>query len=97
VYARAVTLAAAWPEPEADYEPACRKLLGVLDEIQVLNRPTDVWMLEPAVMRAREVPGEQTTVATAPQLENEFRRLRGCSIRTDRHPSCGEEERMNQL
>jgi hypothetical protein len=53
------------PEPEADYEPACGKLLGVLDEIQVLNRPTEVRMPEPAIIRAREVPDEQTTVATA--------------------------------
>jgi hypothetical protein len=53
------------PEPEADYEPACGKLLGVLDEIQVLNRATEARMPEPAVMRAQEVPGEQTTVATA--------------------------------
>ncbi len=51
------------PEPEADYELACGELLGVLDEIQVLNRPTEARMPEPAVMRAREVPGEQTTVA----------------------------------
>ncbi len=52
------------PEPEADYEPASGKLLGVLDEIQVLDRPTEARMPEPAVMRAREVPSEQTTVAT---------------------------------
>jgi hypothetical protein len=32
------------PEPETDYEPACGKLLGVLDEIQVLNRLTEVRM-----------------------------------------------------
>jgi hypothetical protein len=48
------------PEPEADYEPAFGKLLGVPDEIQVLNRPMEVRMPEPAIMRAREVPGEQT-------------------------------------
>jgi hypothetical protein len=53
------------PEPEADCKPACGELLGVLDEIQVLNRPTEERMPEPAVMRAREVPGEQTTVAMA--------------------------------
>jgi hypothetical protein len=53
------------PEPEADYEPACGKLLGVLDEIQVLNRATEARMPEPAVMKAQEVPGEQTAVATA--------------------------------
>jgi hypothetical protein len=38
------------PELEADYELACGKLLGVLDEIQVLNRPTEVRVPEPAVM-----------------------------------------------
>jgi hypothetical protein len=53
------------PEPEADYEPACGKLLGVLDEIQVLNRATEARMPEPAVMKAQEVPGEQTAMATA--------------------------------
>jgi hypothetical protein len=53
------------PEPEADYEPACGKLLGVLDEIQVLNRATEARMPGPAVMRAWEVTGEQATVATA--------------------------------
>jgi hypothetical protein len=53
------------PEPEADCEPPSGRLLGVLDEIQVLERPTEARMPEPAVMRAREVPGEQTTVATA--------------------------------
>ncbi len=40
------------PEPEADYKLACGELLGVLDEIQVLNRPTEAQMPEPAVMRA---------------------------------------------
>jgi hypothetical protein len=54
-------------------------------------------MPDPAVMRAEEVPGEQTAVEQLPQLENKSRRLRGCSIRTDRHPSCGKEERMNRL
>jgi hypothetical protein len=53
------------PEPEADYGQACGKLLGVLDEIQVLNRATEARMPEPAVIKAQEVPGEQTTVATA--------------------------------
>jgi hypothetical protein len=53
------------PEPEADYKPAHGGLLGVLDEIQVLEGPTEARMPEPAVMRAREMPGEQTTVATA--------------------------------
>ncbi len=46
------------PEPETDYEPAYGGLLGVLDEIQVLEGPTEARMPEPAVMRAREVPGE---------------------------------------
>jgi hypothetical protein len=53
------------PEPETDYEPAYGGLLGVLDEIQVLEGPTEARMPEPAVMRTREAPGEQTTVATA--------------------------------
>ncbi len=53
------------PEPETDYEPAYGGLLGVLDEIQVLDGPTEARMPEPVVMRAREVPGEQTTKATA--------------------------------
>jgi hypothetical protein len=53
------------PEPEADYKPAHGGLLGVLDEIQVLEGLTEAPMPEPAVMRAREMPGEQTTVATA--------------------------------
>jgi hypothetical protein len=53
------------PEPEADCEPASGKLLGVLNEIQVLDRPKEARMPEPAVMRAREVSGERTTVATA--------------------------------
>jgi hypothetical protein len=53
------------PEPEADYKLACGEQLGVLDEIQVLDRPTEARMPEPAVRRAREVSGEQTTVATA--------------------------------
>jgi hypothetical protein len=52
-------------EPEADYKPARGGLLGVLDEIQVLEGPTEARMPEPAGMRAREMPGEQTTVATA--------------------------------
>jgi hypothetical protein len=53
------------PELEGDYEPACGKLLGIPDEIQVLNRATEARMQDPAVMRAQEVPSEQTTVATA--------------------------------
>jgi hypothetical protein len=53
------------PEPEGGYEPACGKLLGVLDEIQVLNRATEARMPEPAVMKAQEVLGEQTAVVTA--------------------------------
>jgi hypothetical protein len=51
------------PEPGANYEPARGKLLGVLDEIQMLDRVTEARMPEPAVMRAQEVPGEQMTVA----------------------------------
>jgi hypothetical protein len=43
------------PEPEADYKLACGEQLGVLDEIQVLDRPTEARMPEPAVIRAREV------------------------------------------
>ncbi len=53
------------PEPETDYEPAYGGLLGMLDEIQVLEGPTEARMPEPAVMRAWGMPGEQTTVATA--------------------------------
>jgi hypothetical protein len=53
------------PEPEVDYEPACGKLFGLLDEIQVLNRAREARMPEPAAMRAQDVPGEQTAVATA--------------------------------
>jgi hypothetical protein len=53
------------PEPKADYERACGKLLGVLGKSQVLNRVTEARMPDPAVMRAQEVPGKQTTVATA--------------------------------
>jgi hypothetical protein len=53
------------PESEADCELASGKLLGVLNEIQVLDRPTKARMPEPAVMRAREVSGERRTVATA--------------------------------
>jgi hypothetical protein len=52
------------PEPEAKYEPACGKLIGVLDEIQMLDRATGARMPGPAVMRAQEVLGEQMTVAT---------------------------------
>jgi hypothetical protein len=85
------------PEPEADYKPAHGGLLGVLDEIQVLEGPTEARMLEPAVMRTREAPGEQITVATATSVGDESRRLRGCSIRAHRHPSHGKEERMIRL
>jgi hypothetical protein len=53
------------PEPEGGYKPACGKLLGMLDEIQVLNRAMEARMLDPVVMKAQEVPGEQTAVATA--------------------------------
>ncbi len=53
------------PEPEADYEPAVGKLLGVPDEILVLNRATEARMPDPADERAQEVLGEQTTVVTA--------------------------------
>ncbi len=53
------------PEPEADYKPPSGKLPGVMDEIQVLNRPKEARMPEPVIMRAREVPGEETTMATA--------------------------------
>ncbi len=53
------------PEPEADYEPPGGKLLGVPDEILVLNRATEARMPDPADMRAQEVPGKQTTMATA--------------------------------
>jgi hypothetical protein len=63
------------PEPEADYEPACGKLLGVLDEVQVLNRATEAWMLDPAPMRAREVPGEQTTVATVASVGEQVQKI----------------------
>jgi hypothetical protein len=62
------------PEPEADYGPACGKLLGVLDEIPVLDRATEARMLEPAVMRAQEVPGEQTTVATAASVGDQVQK-----------------------
>jgi hypothetical protein len=60
------------PEPEAKYEPACGKLLGVLDEIQMLDRATGARMPWPAVMRAQEVPGEQMTVATVASVRDQI-------------------------
>jgi hypothetical protein len=56
-----------------------KKLLGVTDEIQVLERVTKARIPNPADLRTQEVPGEQTTVAAeASVLENELRGLRGC-------------------
>ncbi len=55
------------------------KLLGVPDEILVLERMTEARIPNPADLRTQEVPGEQTTVAAeASVLENELRGLRGC-------------------
>jgi hypothetical protein len=53
------------PEPEADYEPAGEKMLGVLDEILVLKRATEARIPDPADVRAQEVPSKQMTVAMA--------------------------------
>ncbi len=62
------------PEPEADYKLACGEPLGVLEEIQVLEEPTEAWMPEPVVIRARGVPVEQTTVATATSVEEQVQK-----------------------
>jgi hypothetical protein len=60
------------PEPGANYEPACGKLLGLLDEIQMLERATGARMPGPAVMRAQEVPGKQMTVATVASVRDKI-------------------------
>ncbi len=62
------------PEPEAKYEPACGKLIGVLDEIQMLDRATRARMPGPAVMRAQEEPGEQMTVATMASVGDQIQK-----------------------
>jgi hypothetical protein len=54
------------PEPEADYEPAGEKMPCITDENLVLKWEMEARILDPAYMRAQEVPGEQLR----PQLEN---------------------------
>jgi hypothetical protein len=62
------------PEPGANYEPACGKLPGVLDEIQMLDRARGARMPGPAVMRAQEVPGEQMTMATVASVGDQIQK-----------------------
>jgi hypothetical protein len=45
-------------EPEGDYKPIGKKLLGVPHEILVLKRAMEAKILGPADVRAQEVPGE---------------------------------------
>ncbi len=61
-------------DPGSRPEPACGKLLGVLDEIQMLDRATGARMPGPIVMRAQEVPGEQMTVATVASGRDQIRK-----------------------
>ena len=61
------------PEPEAKCKPACGKPLGVLDEIQTLDRATGAQMPGSAVMGAQEVPGGQMTVATVASVRDQIR------------------------
>jgi hypothetical protein len=60
------------PEPEAKCKPACGKPLGVLDEIQVLDRATGAQMPGSAVMGAQEVPGGQMTVAAVASVRDQI-------------------------
>jgi hypothetical protein len=62
------------PELEADYELAGEKMLGVRDEILVLKKAKVAWIPDPADVRAQEVPGEQTTVATATSVGEQVRK-----------------------
>jgi hypothetical protein len=59
------------PERETDYEPVSEKLLGVPDEILVLERATEARIPDPANVRAQEVPGEQTTVAAEASIREQ--------------------------
>jgi hypothetical protein len=60
------------PEPEAKYKPACGKPLGVLDEIQTVDRATGAQMPGSAVMGAQEVPGGQMIVATVASVRDQI-------------------------
>ena len=60
------------PEPEAKCKPACGKPLGVLDEIQTLDRATGAQKPGSAVMGAQEVPGGQMIVATVASVRDQI-------------------------